>query len=186
MTQAEPAPYPRFPWKLPLAVLVFMIIAFVAVFTLQSRTLSAHAVQQIPFNHNKHVSAGTPCLFCHATALDGPIASIPSEQKCMGCHQNVQVTSVKGQAYVKVLKDHWEKSEPLLWLRVTNVPDFVTFNHRAHLARGVNCENCHGNVGQMTVTEQAYLLNMGFCLNCHHKQAEEKQVVLTSCATCHH
>jgi hypothetical protein len=186
MTQAEPASYPRFPLKLPAIILVVMLIAFAVLFTVQSRTLGAEAVEQIHFNHNKHVSAGVPCLFCHATALDGPIASIPSQQKCVGCHQNVQVTSVNGQAYVKILMDHWQKSQPLLWLRVTNEPDFVTFNHRPHIANAVNCETCHGNVGQMTVTEPAYLLNMGFCLNCHRQQAPEKQAKLTSCATCHH
>jgi hypothetical protein len=40
----------------------------------------------------------------------------------------------------------------------------------------------------MTVAEPQHGQNMGWCLDCHRKQAEgdsEKLVKLTDCATCH-
>jgi hypothetical protein len=70
------------------------------------------------------------------------------------------------------------------WVKVTEEPGFVYFNHRPHIAAGVACESCHGNVA-LTGYAQSYNLNMGFCLNCHHQQAPEKVKVLIDCATCH-
>jgi hypothetical protein len=64
-------------------------------------------------------------------------------------------------------------------------PDFVYFSHRPHVAAGLNCEQCHGDVSQMAEAEYQGDQNMGWCLSCHRQQAPEKQVKLTDCATCH-
>jgi hypothetical protein len=69
------------------------------------------------------------------------------------------------------------------------VPDFVQFNHRAHIAAGKNCEDCHGDMTKVNVYENPQILNMGFCLNCHKKSAGDNQALLTKltdCGTCHY
>ena len=185
MTKAEPVTPPRLPWKLPVLLFVVMVVVFVVVFAWQGMTMNALAGEDIHFNHEKHVSAGAQCVFCHPGVLNGPVAGLPSSQKCVGCHPSVEVESRRGQAEIEKLLHYWEQGRPLNWVRRVQTPDFVFFNHRAHVTNGVNCESCHGNVGEMAVLKPAYLLNMGFCLNCHRQQMPEKQTRLVACITCH-
>ncbi len=155
--------------------------------SLQMRaTAESISDETIDFNHKKHVDAGAQCLFCHPGALNGMVAGIPSLQKCVGCHQNVQITSEEGQAAVDALMRLWEEGRPLHWPKITDLPDFVYFNHRPHIAAGKSCENCHGDVGQMAMARPARRINMGFCLkNCHRHEEPEKRERLMDCATCH-
>jgi hypothetical protein len=41
---------------------------------------------------------------------------------------------------------HW-KTEPVKWVRIHNLPDFVYFNHSQHVTvAGIECQTCHGPV----------------------------------------
>ena len=138
--------------------------------------------QPIQFPHNFHVGVGAQCTYCHTGAATGPTAGLPSPEKCWGCHQQVQKQSPeldKLAAFVKA-----GKSIP--WVPVAIQPDFVHFNHRPHIAAGVACETCHGDLTKMTVAEPQKGQNMGWCLDCHKKMAPEKWVRLSDCATCHY
>src|SRR5262249_5018908 len=53
--------------------------------------------------------------------------------------------------------------------RVHDLPDFVYFNHSVHVMRGIDCANCHGDVGKMVRVEQVQPLTMGWCLDCHRR-----------------
>jgi hypothetical protein len=55
----------------------------------------------------------------------------------------------------------------MVWHRVTDLPDYVYFNHKIHVANGVGCESCHGTVQDMPLTWKARTLTMGLCLDCH-------------------
>ncbi|MCP4542683.1 MAG: cytochrome c3 family protein [Chloroflexi bacterium] len=168
------------------ALAVLMVLSVVLVFVLQDRaTATSTDNEMLKFNHQKHVAAGTECVFCHPGTINGPVATLPSLAKCMGCHQNVQVTNKEGQANVDILMRHWEENIPLRWEKTHDQPDFVYFTHQPHIAAEVNCENCHGDVSQKTVAYPAYRINMGFCLNCHRQQSPEKVTRLESCSTCH-
>jgi hypothetical protein len=185
MTQALPTRRRRLHWILALALVLSSLVLLLALVWLNRVSASDPADESIKFNHKKHLAAGVPCIFCHSNALNGPVAGLPSLNKCVGCHQNIEVTSEKGQLDVGILMAHWEAGEPLRWVKTYDQPDFVYFSHRPHIAAGVNCENCHGDVSGMEVVRPAYRINMGFCLECHNKQALEKKERLTSCATCH-
>jgi hypothetical protein len=166
-------------------VLALLVLA-VLVLTLQNRAVATADAIDIRFNHQKHLAAGVPCLFCHSGALNGAVASLPSSQKCVGCHLNIQVTSAEGQKTVEQLLQSWEEGRPLRWPKIVDLPDFVYFSHRPHIAAGKNCEYCHGDVSQMTMARLAYRINMGFCLkNCHRHQEPAKRERLMDCATCH-
>jgi hypothetical protein len=56
---------------------------------------------------------------------------------------------------------------PVDWVRVHDLPDYVYFNHSAHVTRGVGCVECHARVDKMEVVYQASPLSMGWCLDCH-------------------
>ena len=62
--------------------------------------------------------------------------------------------------------------EPVLWERVHDLPDFVYFNHSAHINRGVSCVSCHGRIDKMEVVTQVEPLSMKWCLDCHRNPEE--------------
>lgn len=143
--------------------------------------------QPIQFPHRTHVAFGIQCLYCHPGAARGPSAGIPAQARCWGCHQ--QIAKTQTSPLLAPLKQAVESGTPLEWVPVAMVPDFVQFNHRAHVAAGQNCENCHGDLSKMTVAENPQVFNMGFCLDCHVKVAgedQEKLVKLADCGTCHY
>lgn len=77
------------------------------------------------------------------------------------------------------------------WVRVHNLPDYVYFDHRAHVAVGVSCQKCHGPVESMERVRQFETLSMGWCVNCHRDATENgidgHQVqASTNCAVCHY
>ena len=178
----------RGPWGrwAVIAVFLVLLLAALALAFMDRAVASEPTGEVIQFNHQKHVSAGVQCVFCHPGALNGAVATIPSVEKCMGCHRSVEVTSEQGQAAVAVLIQHWEDGLPLRWEKTYDQPDFVYLPHRSHINAGVNCEACHGNVSEMTVVRQAYRINMGFCLHCHRQQPPEQVEGLISCANCHY
>jgi hypothetical protein len=110
----------------------------------------------------------------------------------------------KTSKLLKPLRDAIANNTPIVWVPVAQVPDFVHFTHRPHIAAGLNCENCHGDVSKMTVYQNPQVLNMGWCLNCHKARTEDnaqnnpnndpavsallqqKRTKLTDCGTCHY
>jgi hypothetical protein len=139
--------------------------------------------QPILFPHSKHVSLGVQCLFCHPGALRGPSPGLPTETKCYACHQQVNKTS----AELDKLTAYVENDQAISWVPVFILPDFVYYSHRPHIAAGLNCENCHGEIGQETLA-QPQKMNMGWCLNCHRTRFKDDPAMLTKltdCVNCH-
>ena len=170
--------------------IVWIISGIFLILVLSAATYGVWLTQQIPeqpilFSHKLHVGFGVQCLYCHPGAWKGRSAGLPTETKCWGCHQQIQITVPDQQK----LADAVNKNEPIQWVPVFIVPDFVFFNHRPHIAYGLNCETCHGELSYMTVAEPPrYPINMGWCLHCHRtKAADDPELLteLTDCGTCH-
>lgn len=159
--------------------LVFLLgIALLAVLIAASTAPAAQ--QPVAFNHKTMVSKGISCVYCHAGVLRSETATIPSLEKCMGCHK----TNDKNNPEIAKLMDYWNQQQPIPWVRVITLPRFVHFSHQVHVVSGAqNCEACHGDVSQMTVFQQPVHINMGWCIACHNKQANAQE--LNSCETCH-
>lgn len=138
--------------------------------------------QPIQFPHSFHVGVGAPCLYCHPGAATGPVAGLPSSGKCWGCHQQI---AKKTPELVK-LAGFIERNEPIPWVPVAIQPDFVHFNHSPHIAAGVDCKTCHGDVAKMTTAVPQNGQNMGWCLDCHKKMRPQDFTRLGDCATCHY
>ena len=51
------------------------------------------------------------------------------------------------------------------------LPGYVYFDHSVHVANGVGCTTCHGQVDQMPLMQQTAPLTMGWCLDCHRNPA---------------
>jgi hypothetical protein len=62
------------------------------------------------------------------------------------------------------------KTEPVKWVRIHNLPDFVYFNHSQHVkVAGIECQTCHGPVQTYEIMKQFSPLTMGWCIDCHRK-----------------
>jgi len=179
-----------FDWlKQPLG-LVAVGIAALALFSVAAYGLyltQQPPEQPIQFPHRTHIAFGVQCLYCHPGATRGPAAGLPAQAKCWGCHQ--QIAKTQTSPLLAPLKAAVESGTPIQWIPVAQVPDFVQFNHRAHIAAGKNCEDCHGDLTNQTIYQNPQVFNMGWCLDCHTKTAGEdhaKLVKLTDCGTCHY
>ena len=111
----------------------------------------------------------------------------------MGCHSYINPTD---RPELVKLKDYFDKGEPIPWVKVHDLPDFVYFSHKRHVTAGVQCTECHGNPAEtMTVAQRVNTLQMGWCLNCHKNhpsvdanygaQAELRRAEMKDCYTCH-
>jgi NAD-dependent SIR2 family protein deacetylase len=124
--------------------------------------------QPVPFSHHEHVgNLGIDCRYCHTTVETSPFAGMPSSQVCMNCHSEVLDSADE----LAPIRDSVENGTPIVWNRVYVVPDFVYFDHSAHVNKGVACVTCHGQVDQMPVIIQATSLQMGWCMSCHRNPA---------------
>jgi len=66
---------------------------------------------------------------------------------------------------------------PIPWVRVHDLPNYVYFNHSAHVRSGVGCVSCHGRVDKMEIVSQEMPLTMGWCLDCHRSPEEHLRPV---------
>ena len=134
--------------------------------------------QPIAFPHPRHVKTlGMNCLYCHFAANKSPDPGLPAVETCMGCHQAILTTSPE----IKKLAGFFYKNQPVPWERIHKVPEYVRFPHMRHVNAGVTCQDCHGNVQDMTQVYQAKSLNMGWCVNCHVERKARYD-----CSTCHY
>ena len=84
-----------------------------------------------------------------------------------------------------------DRLKSIPWVRVHNLPDYVYFDHRAHVAVGVKCQRCHGEVESMQRMQQTATLSMGWCVSCHREATRNginKKAVhaSTDCSVCHY
>lgn len=121
-------------------------------------------VQPVPYSHALHAGKlGIDCRYCHTTVEKSAMAAVPPTQVCMNCHKAIFTTSPKLGEVFKSYVD----GGPVPWRKVHDLPDYVYFNHSAHVNVGVGCAECHGPVNQMDVVRTVQPLNMGWCLECH-------------------
>lgn len=120
--------------------------------------------QPVAYSHALHAGElGIDCRYCHTTVEENAHAAIPSAKICMNCHTRIRAESPK----LRPVRESLETGMPLEWVRVHDLPDYVYFNHSAHVRRGVSCVSCHGRVDKMEVVYQQETLSMGWCLDCH-------------------
>lgn len=125
--------------------------------------------QPIKFSHQIHVTDNkTDCLYCHSISEYSPSAGIPSANVCMNCHVIVREGTNSGRWEINKLVQAYENNMPIEWIRVHNLQDHVFFSHAQHVTVGnLECQECHGEVENMTKIKQVSDLSMGWCLDCH-------------------
>ncbi|MDB4910193.1 MAG: cytochrome c3 [Gemmatimonadetes bacterium] len=150
--------------------------------------------QPIAFPHPRHVQTlGMNCLYCHFSANKAMDPGLPAVSTCMGCHTVVTAQRpatdglpARTSEGIQKLTTYWQNKQPIPWVRVHKVPDYVQFPHMRHVNAGVTCQTCHGQVQQMTRVYQYAPLNMGWCINCHIGNVNPAWKARYDCSTCHY
>ncbi|MBC7440171.1 MAG: c-type cytochrome [Flavobacterium sp.] len=176
---------------------IFLLLAsayFVYGFLMQIDINQNYApIQPIHYSHKIHAGEnGIECKYCHSSARVSKHAGIPSLNVCMNCHKAIaEFVGSKDSTYVEYTKDYytaeiqklydavgWDKvnqkytgkTQPVKWIRIHNLPDFVYFNHSQHVTvAGIECQKCHGPVQTYEIQKQFAPLTMGWCINCHRE-----------------
>ena len=175
--------------------------------------------QPIAYSHRLHAGElNIDCQYCHYGAESSRHAGIPSASVCMNCHNTVtagfdvvlqerDLAQKEGREPNRIVSAELRKlydalgldeelqptgqpGKPIEWVRVHNIPDFVYFDHRVHVAREIACETCHGPVQSMERVRQFSDLSMGWCVDCHRQNAAAvggppEEHASTDCASCH-
>ncbi len=167
----RPSATPRARWILAtvLVLAVLLPLAGMAwVRTPWARGETLRIAQPVPFNHGVHVNGlHIDCRFCHTGVERTAAAGVPPTTMCVTCHSPTWRASKEFTAVRQSLRT----GRAIPWRRVTQLPDFVYFNHSAHVSKGVACETCHGRVDRMNEVHQAAPLTMQWCLDCHRNPA---------------
>ena len=177
--------------------------------------------QPISYSHRLHAGElGIDCRFCHTAAEHGQHAGIPSTDVSMKCHKFVTSSFDVLQEEITKADEEKRKPNPIVsgelqklydslglddpklskpgaqeksieWVKIHNLPDFVSFVHSAHVTAGVECQKCHGPVESMERVRQFDSLSMGWCVNCHRESTQngiDGHAVNASlnCSVCHH
>ncbi len=122
--------------------------------------------QPVAFSHKHHAGElGIHCAYCHTSVETSHFAGIPPTQTCMNCHQQMWT----GADLLEPVRKSWKENSPIAWNRVHNVPHYAYFNHSIHVAKGVGCVSCHGQIDQMNLVYQSKTLLMEWCIACHRE-----------------
>jgi hypothetical protein len=155
--------------KLSLALVAVGPLAVIALASSISRSSYNTKVgvpldQPVPFSHEHHVNElGIDCRYCHVSVEKSAQASVPATETCMSCHSQIWTNS----PLLEPVRESYRTNTPVIWNQVNKVPEFVYFNHSIHVARGLNCNVCHGSIQQMQIAAKGRAFFMAWCLECH-------------------
>ena len=133
--------------------------------------------QPVAYSHRVH--AGTlklKCTMCHKNPDPGEMMKLPAAAACMQCHSAIKTDSPEIQKVAAAAKENRD----IKWVRVYQIPSYVSFSHRSHLETGNQCAECHADV---MVRDQLFKegdISMGGCMNCHRLKKAS-----IDCTYCH-
>jgi hypothetical protein len=169
--------FPKSANKLPLQIIIFVLVlvgvvtAATTYYATPKYTRVGYApVQPVPFSHALHNGQlGIDCRYCHIGVDKGAASTVPTAQTCMNCHNQIKTDS----PLLAPVRESYASGDPVKWVKVHQVPDYVYFNHAVHVNRGISCVECHGQINEMEVVTHSKPLSMGFCLDCHRDPASK-------------
>lgn len=177
-------------------------------------------VQPVAYSHRLHAGElQIDCQYCHSGAQRSRYAGVPSAEVCMNCHRLIKaprslirseemaaqeegrkpkpvVSSELAKLYRALALD--DRLEPIAgeepvairWARIHQLPDFVYFDHRPHVAAEIRCQKCHGPIETMERVRQGESLSMGWCVDCHRDSRATGNSAVSAasidCVSCHY
>ena len=167
--------FPKWTNRLPLMLVAgFLLLGcgvtagFWYYFTPKYTRVGYQPIQPVAFSHATHVEQlGTDCRYCHTAVEKSWFAGLPSGASCLNCHNQ----ALKDDPRLALVRQSVQRGQPIPWIQIHKVPDYVYFNHSVHVRRGVGCSECHGQIEQMDEVRHAQPFSMTFCLDCHRNPA---------------
>lgn len=167
----RPFAFPRWTNRLRLIAavvvlggLLYATVLLALLFDPQTTAVGYAPEQPVPYSHALHVGElAMDCRYCHTTVEVAAHAALPPTEVCLNCHRQIRPDS----RLLLPVRESFTTGLPVEWVRVHDLPEFVYFDHSAHVTAGVGCVSCHGRIDLMVVVEQAEPLSMGWCLGCH-------------------
>jgi hypothetical protein len=204
-----------------LVLALVLLFTRLAIYRLPGTQTGYEPDQPIKYSHLLHAGElGISCQYCHYGAKRSRYAGLPPASVCLNCHKFVtaswgavlaenKLAEKEGRPAARLVSGELQKiysalgfdtqtgrdstsaDRPLKWAKIHNLADFVSFDHRPHVAAGVACQRCHGPVETMERVRQVADLGMGWCIGCHRQSNADgvvgRQVhAPTDCAACHY
>ncbi len=96
--------------------------------------------------------ASIAATFAIPRSRNHPSLGVPPTQTCMTCHSQIWTNS----SMLEPVRTSYRTDVSLsLDARVNALPDFVYFDHSIHVAKGIGCTTCHGQIAEMPLTYRA-------------------------------
>jgi hypothetical protein len=155
----------------------------------ETRSLAVYPEQEMAlrFGHARHLRLeGVGCSTCHERIAGSESASdrnLPAQARCEACHR---IEAARAGEKVSPPSACQDCHPGFDWTvhpapRPSRLPaPNLHFSHRAHLARGAGCADCHGAMEEVERASRAQLPGMASCLRCH-----DGRKASADCATCH-
>lgn len=188
-----PTPHMKRLWLVAGACLVPILLAVALLGSWQAPEDEGDTVaeqvelsQPIQFPHDTHAGQWLiDCQYCHFSAERSVDAGIPPVATCIGCHREGVIDGRNNPAEVLKVREYYDSGTPIPWRRIYKVSDHVNFPHFRHVAAGLECQTCHGEVQEMGVLAEmdpaAGNLKMGWCVSCHLERGASRD-----CTVCHY
>lgn len=157
-------------------ILAAALVLGVAAIPAACRDAGASATQPIAFPHALHTQNQIDCAFCHEFADRQASAGIPRTELCGSCHSAMPQDSPE----TRKLMEYVEKDEQIPWIRLYQLPQYSYFPHKWHVRAGLDCRECHGDIGETMVAVRHVDLQMSWCISCH-----ERKGAPVDCVVCH-
>ena len=153
--------FPKWTNRLPRNIIVAALLVGSGVaasvtyyFTPKYTRVGYEPMQPVAFPHSVHVEQlGLDCRYCHNTVEKSWYSNIPAT------------------ARLALVRESAASGEPIPWVQIHKMPDYVYFNHSVHVNRGVSCVECHGKINRMDEVYHDKPLSMSYCLTCHRDPA---------------
>jgi hypothetical protein len=163
--------------RLFLACCVALNVLAVAGRAAEQMPAPAAPEQPVAFSHAQHAGElAMPCAVCHINPDPGQAMTLPATDTCLTCHATVKADSPE----VRKLVELAASERGVRWVRIYEIPTYVYFSHREHMAAGSACSDCHGPVAERAQLSREGDISMAGCMNCHMAKGAS-----LDCGYCH-
>ncbi len=144
-------------------------------------------VMDIQIPHKLHLEdVGAQCTDCHANIAHdnrSDITNRPHMERCIQCHTKSESTcnkchkagTIAPPRSSDISRTKCSTCHEGFDQKTYDIYD-LQFPHQRHLARGINCNNCHNNMEK----HGTIAASKNQCLECHHQKQKD-----VSCTQCH-
>jgi hypothetical protein len=137
----------------------------------------AEKPKHLTFDHKFHLGKGVACEDCHEGTEKSDKAPMPPLEFCLNCHTDIDAKKPPERTVAAFLDKPGGTPQ---WSHVTAQAPGIVFSHKTHVAKKLECAECHKGIEESTAVSKDLFVDMDACVNCHKaKQAK------TDCATCH-